>query len=472
MGAFAVLWALVVPPLQAPDEDVHLAYIQELVEAGELPKQDPRAPQLSTELVYARTLANTQDSIFHPDTQPASGAAAEAELAALGSGRPKDDGRGVTNASSSPPFAYAVLSVAYRLAGGSLFDRLFAVRVASALMLLVTTAGAWLLAGELFDRRRMPQLLCAATVGLWPMATFITASANVDGTLIAEWSLFAWLGVRLVRRGLSPGPAFAFGVLTGCALLTKATSLALLPPLVLVAALGGAAAWREDRRRALLALACLVLPLVLLGGSWAAVTRFGDRSTYPQVAIAVPGRAPNPREFLVYLWEFYLPRLPFMQDKRSLIPVIGDLPLYNTWLGQGWGVYGWVNVWFAHWTYKVFAAITLVVTGGFVASTVRSVRRRGSPEPATLKGVAVLLTMAIGLVLGVHLTDYTVSVTQGGPFAQGRYLLPVLPLAGLVVAGASNLTGRRQAVVAAGWMGGLVVFQLASLGLVVTRFYA
>ena len=81
----------------------------------------------------------------------------------------------------NPPLYYAYAAVAYLLDhGGTAFGRLYAMRIAGVLLLVVTTIAAWLLAGEAFGRRRLPQLACAAVAGLLPMVTFMSTAVNPD----------------------------------------------------------------------------------------------------------------------------------------------------------------------------------------------------------------------------------------------------------------------------------------------------
>jgi len=469
VALFTVGWALLTPPFQSPDETVHFAYVQSLVERRELPGGDPKASPLSSELLTAAHTSNAFAVIFHPGTQPAAGPAAEREMQRRLAGRRADNGTGISTASGYQPLAYGAMAAGYTVADGTVFDRLFAARLVSASMLLVATIGAWLLAGELFQGR-VAQLLCAATTGLWPMASFVSGSVNPDGTVLAQWSIVAWLGVRVLRRGLTPGNAVALGLVTGLSLLTKATSLALLPPVALAGLVGAVVAWRRVGWRAIAYLACLVGPAMLLVGGWVAVTALGERPAYGQTAVG--SETFNPREFAVYLWQFYLPALPFMQDKRSIIPVISELPVYNTWLGMFWGVYGWVTVWFPQWVYKLFAAVTVGVVAACGTWLAGRLRRAGRPTRRTVAPAVFLATMALGLVGGVHVTDYRFLVGGNGLFAQGRYLLPLLPLFGLVVAGAAQAAGRRQLLAAGTWLAGLIALQLASMGLVMSHFYA
>src|SRR5215216_5081641 len=53
-----VVWALTVPPFQAPDEFAHVAYVQSLAERGDLPG-DPSRPLQSTEQLLAANASNS-----------------------------------------------------------------------------------------------------------------------------------------------------------------------------------------------------------------------------------------------------------------------------------------------------------------------------------------------------------------------------------------------------------------------------
>ena len=118
----------------------------------------------------------------------------------------------------NPPLYYPYAAIAYLLDhGGTAFGRLYAMRIAGVLLLALTTLGAWLLAGEVFGRRRLPQLACAAVAGLMPMVTFMSTAVNPDALLITLWTLDLWLGARVInhrargrgrrsRSALSPPP--------------------------------------------------------------------------------------------------------------------------------------------------------------------------------------------------------------------------------------------------------------------------
>ena len=58
-----------------------------------------------------------------------------------------------------------------------------------------------------------------------------------------------------------------------------------------------------------------------------------------------------------YLWQFYLPRLSSMEVFK---PSPG-LPLYDIWITEGWGAFGWLDVRMSGWIYPVLTSITGIV---------------------------------------------------------------------------------------------------------------
>jgi 4-amino-4-deoxy-L-arabinose transferase-like glycosyltransferase len=364
-------------------------------------------------------------------------------------------------------------------------------RLFSVVWLLVTTTAAWLLAGELFGRRRLLQLVTAATIGLWPMLGFMSSAINPDSMLIALWTLSTWLGVSILRQGISAKRAIGLCLCVGLALVTKATALALLPPAMFALGVGLWKARRAFNVRHLKWAAVAALAFAIPVGAWVVVAHGEGRAAYGQAAQVTETGAPTSGgvartrpvqtasiPFLAsYLWQFYLPKLPFMADQRFVFPVISHYPAYEVWLASGWASFGWVNVWFPAWVYRIFLAVVLLVMAGagiaFArgARTFRSLSKRA--RWASL-GVGTFIALTVGtLMAGLHWTDFHMLVDGKPPFIQGRYLLPVGALLAAVVALAVRALPARFRVAGAGAvLGGLVALQVACLGLVASHFYA
>jgi 4-amino-4-deoxy-L-arabinose transferase-like glycosyltransferase len=466
-----VSWALLVPPFQSPDENSHFGYAQFLAERFELPG-DPDRPIFSREQLLAQDRSNSDQTAAVPATKPEWSKQAYRRWQVAERALPRSargDGGGPIPASTNPPLYYLYEAPAYLAAsGGDIFDRLYLMRVWSVVLLLVATTAAWLLAGELFGRAWPLQLVAAAVAGLQPMVTFVGASVTPDGMLFALWSLAFWLGVRICKRGLRPVEAIALFAVTGLAVTTKATSYALLPATLVVLAAGVVRLPRAAAHTRAAIVVAALLAFAVPAGGWNATARALDRPAVNEVS-AAPGKTLptitsfNVRELGSYLWQFYLPRLPFQNRFGGM----SNLPVWNIWLKGGWGRFGWLEIEFPAPVYVLLAIVTLAILAGAAAAVVRALPRIDWAIAAFF-AVAVLTLFA-----GLHWTEFRTLVGGSGPFNQGRYLLPLISLAGAATAAAlSLLPARRRALGTGVALGGLLVLQLFSLAIVGARFYA
>jgi hypothetical protein len=462
----------VVPPFQVPDEAHHVAYTQSIVARGELPGDGPN--RLSSEESAAFDAALKGNLLGNTFKKPQWSATADRRLRAIEGRLPGSDGGGPIAQGDNPPLYYLYEAVPYVAGGGASFlDRLHLMRLWSVLLLLATTTGGWLLAGEVFGRDRLLQLAAAALTGLQPMVTFVSAGVNPDAGIFALWTVAFWLGARILRRGLTLRDGLALGLVAGFAVTEKATSWALVPAVLLAFAVGfrrrDAAREPRPRRALLVALAGLALP----AGAWIATAAALGRSVTnkaPHVAgVASPSLTSlhSLRRFAGYVWQYYLPKLPFQDPFPGL--TAGGSRFYTTWHETGWGAFGLLDVRLPDWTYSLLAIVSAVVILGGVAALLRA-RRARRADPAL---VGFLLLAAIALMFTLHWVDYTFLTLENHAVEQGRYVLPLVSLGGLALAGSVSLLPRRARAPAVGVvLGGLVALQLGSLGVTLERFYA
>jgi len=469
VASLGVAWALLVPPWQSPDEIAHFGYAQTLAEDHRLPGVEP-GRAFSTEQVAASDAVNAErvaSNLFAKPTWSKTlydkwSRRALPEGARADGGGTSEDGN-PNPARVNPPLYYAWESVSYLAASrGDIFGRLYLMRIWSVLLLLVAVSATWLLIGELTGPRPLLQLAGAAVVGLQPMAVFLSASINPDSLLIAATAVFLWLGARVLRRGLNPARGAALGGVLAAAILTKGAGYALFPA-TLVALVVGVARLRPggSRRVAGLGVALAAGAPVAL---WLLFTRLADRPAINQVAngdTALGFDLPGP---FSYLWQYYLPYLPGQAPLPESFP---SLPVLDVWVRGGWANFGWLEVRFPDALYVLLAAITaLLVAAGAIALVRHGLRQH-------LAVLAFMAAVGLGLVGGLHLTEYRIMRDSGVPFTQGRYLLPLLPLLGVCAAAGLTLSPPRWRALAAGVLtAGLFALQLFSLAIVAARFYA
>jgi 4-amino-4-deoxy-L-arabinose transferase-like glycosyltransferase len=468
LGIVAVLgvsWIMIVPPWQSPDEVAHFAYAQSLAENFALPGEAER-PGISSDQSFADLAVGASRGAFYPSTSPPDWSSADydAYLAVEHGADPpaKDNGSGPNPASQNPPLYYLYADIGYLIdKGGTTFGRLYAMRMVGVLLLLTTTIAAWLLVGETLGRRRVPQLAGAAVSGLLPMATFMSTSVNPDALLIALWTIALWLGARVINRRGQGADVIALCAVGAMAILTKATSYALVPPIALAIVIGW---WRRpsgERKAALGPIAVGALALAVPVLAWLSLATSLGGTAITTVG-ASPAQAFNVRQFLSYVWQFYLPRLPFMVPLRTT----PQLAVYDIWVRQGLGNFGWLDVFEPSWVYRAGAVIAAAI--GVAAAVI--VGRRGLVRRLPL--LSFFASALLALLVLLHVSEYRVILAGGGQFNQGRYLLPIVGLASLAVAIVVRAVPQRLRAPACGLvLTALLVLQVISLTTIVKAYY-
>ena len=466
-----IIWALLVPPWQTPDEVQHYAYAQDLAENFRLP-QFPRStpgglPQVSSDQGIADNAVGASRGAFYPQSTPPewNPAVWTAYLAAvrIHPGPSRSNGGGPNPAATNPPLAYLYADVGYFLDyGGTAFGRLYSMRLWSVLLLVLNALAGWLLAGEILGRKRLPQLACGAVAGLTPMETFIGTSVNPDALMVPLWTFALWLGARVIIRRAMIRDVVALCAVAAAAVLTKATSYALVPAVVLALFAGWFRRPREQRLRALpqIGVASLALVVPVLG--WVGLATALGRSAINTVAAGTRPAPFSVGQFLSYLWQFYLPRLPGMTPVRW----ISGLGVYEIWIKQGTGVFGWLTVTLPAWVY----AATVACLGAFGIVVMWFVAKLRSSTALWLLGFLALALLT--LLGGIHLTDYRSEINGDGPVLQGRYLLPIIGLVGLAVGlVVSRLPERFRPGASAAVLLLLLTLQTLSMSAVIKAFY-
>ena len=421
-----VLWTSVLPAWQGPDETAHYSYAEEIEAQHRIPMltSDPRPRRLS-DAVSASWAATGFDAF-------------RLRLAA----RPFDDpehrrfpvepsglaqrSEGTLDADRYPPAYYLLCAAAMSLPSlDTATDRLFAARLISVLLGALLVPATFRLA-RVAGARPTPALAAAAFVSLLPMISQASAIVNPDvllilsGTMLTAACLEATAG-RPTRRQL------AWVALWTAVTMASKTTGTPLAALILAGVAGLRLGPRISLRRRLsiAGLAALaVLPVLALAGSaFYRLSIFGGVGPLQAVRFG-----------LSYAWQYYLPPLPFMRSMG--VGGFHSTAAWHVWVRDGVGNFSWMSTYMPEWTYRVAAAsVVLVLVAAGVGAW--SSRRQGRPV------VLPIAVTCVAFVAFLHATE--VSAMLGGmpPILQGRYLLPLAPLAAAAVAlGLSRLSRR------------------------------
>jgi hypothetical protein len=364
--ARSVAWIAAMPPWQGPDEPDRYAYVERLAHGDFPPLQLGQDTRFSAALSSSIQATGLEQFRARSGNRPFT----PALRAALGEEVPdqSQDGVGAATANPYPPGYFAAVLPLYELPFlHTATARLYAIRVGSAIMTLIAIAMTFLALRIATGRDRLA-LGGAYLLSLEPMLTQASAIANADVFLMIALGapLVLWPRVQHLRRWSRV--AVAAGV---------------------------------------------VLALVVSAG---VLYRPSVRSVDPVTSV---------RYSLSYLWQFYFPRLPFMDADPFQGPLYGgSAPVWSIWVVTGVGFFGWLTGALPEWCYQL-AAVSIVVAVAVAVWFRRSGRSVSGPRPvaaACLAGCAIY-------VLCLHAAEATSLLTGAGAIMQGRYLLPALPFA-------------------------------------------
>ncbi len=429
----AAAWSFISPPFQVPDEPSHFAYVKQIAETGSLPSNS--AEEFSEEETAVLFALNYPAVRLGPATRTISTQAEQRKLdqqLELSNRLPKSGSEGAGTAATEPPLYYALQTIPYELAsGGTLLDRLQLMRLFSALWAGLTALFTFLFLRETLPRVRWAWTVGALCVALTPLLAFTSGAVTPDAMLFAVSAALLYCIARAFRRGLTTRSALALGLVIAIGFLTKLNFVGIAPSAYLalgILAVGGArrsgrAALREPAIAAAVGAIPLLAAELLTRRSAAEVT--GGASGTAQGALLAK---------LDYIWQLYLPRLP---------GTVSDFPGLSTarqiWFDGFVGRFGWLDTFFPSWVY----ALALVFALAIALLCARSLLAGRAALRARLPELAVYAVMALGVLALIGTASYSLFPIQAASFGQARYLLPLLPLLGAVLALAARGAGRR-----------------------------
>ena len=433
-------WAVLTPPFHVPDEISHTAYVQALVESHDLPLSGDGPEYSGQERALLRGLG-FYSVIGRRDARPAWTPPAESRVRAS---EGEDDSREVSNAttaSANPPLYYLLQAPIYWATPSTdLLDKLLPMRLLSALFGAITVLAIFLFLRELLPASPWLWPAGALACAFHPGFGFISGGINPDSLLFALGSVTFWLMAMILRRGPTPMRAAALAAAVAAGVLTKPLFLGLLPAAALALLV---ATIRKRRpggslRTALvplgvgaLVLAVPVIAYTLIGRVAFDHSYFADRSVGATVGTS-SGSLPDE---ISYVWQLWLPRLPWQFDQFP-----GIFPLDAIWLNGFVGQFGWLDYAFPppvhDWAVRV--GVVLLVAAA-ISLLVNRARMRGR-----WLELVVYVSALAGVAVAIGSQDYTVTESGSlGRFTQARYLMPLLALYAGLIAVALRL-GRRR----------------------------
>ena len=464
----AMVWSLIVPTFQVVDEPAHVAYVQYLAEAGRPPSGE-RGPQARSDEQNALMRALRYKQVeFRPDNRPLITPRAEDRLErTLDEDASRRGEGGYTRAAGNPPLYYVLGAAAYRASPSTdLVDRIQVMRLVSALLAALTVLFIFCFLRELLPATPWAWTVGALVVALQPVFGNLSGAVNSDNLLYTASAGMFFAFALCFRRGLTPGRGAAIGALLAIGVLAKLNTLGFLPGVGLGLILLVVRADRETRRTAIAGAAAAAIVAAIPVIAYVALNSdVWDRGAYFSGTGGERSKpdptTPTSTGLLSYIWQFYLPRLPFMG------PQFDSYQLIHVWFDGFVGRFGVLEYGFGT---AVDAAAALVYTA--VAGLVgRELFRRREHVKARSLELLTYAALAIGLLVAIHKAGYDGRSLFYEGFEQARYLFPLLPLYGAIVAIAVRGAGRFAPAAGVVLVSLAVSHGLLAYLLTLTRYY-
>lgn len=426
----AAVWAVVTPPFQVPDEQTHFGYTQYLAETGKLPTGTAPGQFTPEQAVLSEGIPFSIEG--WPTWQSSQSRRLHRQLQAL---RPSAVNNEAVQSVNNPPLYYALEAIPYRAARSlDVLDRLFVMRLFSALLAAMTVAFTFLFVRELLPGTPWAWTVGALAVAFQPLFAFMAGGVNNDNLMYTCGALLVYLLARAFRRGLSPRLGAALGAVAIAGMLTKSTFVGMLPGAAVGVVL---AAWRAlppQRARAVRGALSAGGVLALPAAGWVVLNQvvFGRSLTTLTSGLFAQTPRATIGGNLSYLWQYFLPRLWFMSDR------FGSYPFWEVYVQGFVGRFGWFLIGFPPWVNWLATGVYLAMIAlAAVAFARPGILRRRWPDLVAYLGVV------LGMLVVVGIAGYRYKVLTNLPLEQPRYLLPLIALYGGLVAVAARGAGVR-----------------------------
>jgi len=415
-----LLYSAIIPPWQAPDEPKHFEYMRTLYEQRRLVNQDDMSPALQRKIMISMQSHRFWDlwiGAQDPDN-PLNDPEIFADAWAKG------NQTGFSEVGRVPPLYFVIAALSQPLASEDITTQLYLARLVSVLLGVLVVFVALLTARELFPGDNFLSIGIPFFVAFLPMYTLITSSVIPDNLANLLTSLALYLIAGGFKRGFTWGRATAIAGLIALGVLTKKTTLVILP-LAFVAIplhLWGRRAEVPLSNRVRLVIAIVAFGLVL-GLWWASQQWEQILSLFERF----------------YSYFFYYSGMA-RDILRNMLPRPGIMYLYRISFRQlfesFWARFGWLNVRLDDLWYRAITLICLAALGGLLLFAYRLVRRPGLLASWQKKSL-FLFFLSIVLMFIITMSFFSAYFSNLRlTLVQGRYLFPaIVPIATFFVLG-------------------------------------
>ena len=386
-----LMWLALIPLFDTPDEPVHFDYIQKIAENNKIffNKKDKndiyQSEEVDLTVKYSGLIKGYHSGLDKIDFAAGEIGKNEGRINALPPPLRKTNTDISAISTQYPPLYYLLGSLPYKMFyTDSIITRVFAVRIFTLLLGLLTIFMVYKIAGLIFGGQKYIPAFIALLVSFNPMYTFISVSVNSDNLLTLLFTVFLYCYLKIFLTKYKPADVIALTVVLLLGFFTKqqfALSLIILfIPLCFAKEyslktkmIGGAAG-----------LFFLILAVLNL------------RDNFP-----VPVFIESLKNVYVYFSGNFFPFF------------FADLPV------SFYGDFGWLNLLIPPWSSRVLLILTVTCLFFYILDVYNSIVKRKSFLP--LKTHLFLVLPLIIYIAGLGYIDCNVKFGL-----QGRYFFPVI----------------------------------------------
>ena len=205
------LYTFIVPPWQHYDEPAHFEYAWLIANQGKLPEANSSDSEMRREVAASMVEHNFFDTLAPPNLL--------LENTWIGISQTRDQ---------SLYYLIAAIPL-WLLKGSDVAFQLYSVRLVSLIMFLVTILVANKLSGDIFPENKSLSWMIPTSIALTPAFVDIMTAINNDVGAVLAFSIFLWLGARIIVRGITLMRVIVFLMVTGVCFYTKTTVFIAIP---------------------------------------------------------------------------------------------------------------------------------------------------------------------------------------------------------------------------------------------------
>lgn len=408
----SICWIILIPVWQYPDEQAHFAQIQYIAEIGGIPAGSSSLDTSYEVELSEKILGTERDNLgnnqftYHPQYHlPYTNSLFGYQESKITSLAKSQRSNLVKNeATLNPPLYYFLGAAVYKLfENGNLFTRVYAIRIMSALIFMLTILITYKSGQLIFKGNKILPIALAAIIAYKPMLVFASSGVLPDTLTNFLFTLFTFISIKIILENISVQKIISLFVVIVLGALTRQQfliTLFILPFLILEQFLFN----KKSRKIILISFTLALLTLYILSFFiWS--LRYIREFDFPESSQKI---TTNPLYHLTYIDHLK------WTTRHSLAEV---WPWY-------WGIYKWLSLSLPPMAYRIINRLIPFAVLGLVLKLLEVIFKK---EFKKNQAFFILLIMPTIYFLALTTFDFFYRKNNGFSFGiQGRYFFPTI----------------------------------------------